>query len=66
MTITKETLISDILTACPESAPLFQSIGMHCFHCALATGETLEEACRVHGVDADEFLGRLNALAEKA
>jgi hypothetical protein len=25
----------------------------------MSSGETLEEACEVHGVDADEFLSKL-------
>jgi hybrid cluster-associated redox disulfide protein len=64
MTITKDTLISDILKLAPNSAPLFQSIGMHCLGCAMASGETLEEACAAHGVDLDEFLEELNAFVE--
>jgi len=65
--ITKDTIISEILSIAPQSAPMFQAIGMHCLGCALSSGETLEEACAVHGVDADDFLEQLNALiAEKA
>lgn len=60
--ITKDTIIAEILAIAPQSAPLFQSIGMHCLGCAMSSGETLEEACAVHGVDADEFLGQLNVL----
>ena len=48
--ITKDTIIADILDIAPESAPLFFSIGMHCLGCAMANGETLGEACEVHGV----------------
>jgi len=65
--ITKETIIADILKIAPQSAPLFQSIGMHCLGCAMSSGETLDEACAVHGVDADEFLENLRVLvAENA
>ncbi len=60
--ITKETIIGDILTIAPQSAPLFQAIGMHCLGCAMSSGETLEEACLVHGVDPDEFLDALNSF----
>ena len=63
--ITKDTIIADILTIAPESAPLFQSIGMHCLGCAMSSGETLGEACNVHGVDADEFLTKLTALVKQ-
>ena len=63
--ITKETIISDILTVAPDSAPLFQSIGMHCLGCAMASGETLGEACAAHGVDADEFLAKLSSYVKQ-
>jgi hybrid cluster-associated redox disulfide protein len=58
--ITKDTLISDILQIAPQSAQLFMSIGMHCLGCAMASGETLEQACAVHGVDIDAFIEELN------
>jgi hybrid cluster-associated redox disulfide protein len=64
MTITKDTIIADILKIAPNSVPLFQSIGMHCLGCAMASGETLEEACAAHGVNLDEFLEELNAFVE--
>lgn len=60
-TITKDTIIADILDIAPEKAPLFFEIGMHCLGCAMASGETVEQACAVHDVDVDEFLTKLNA-----
>jgi len=60
MEITRETMISDILENCPEAMPAFQQIGLHCFGCALAAGETVEQACAAHGIDPDEFLDGLN------
>ena len=58
--IEKDTIIGDVLDIAPESAPLFMAIGMHCLGCPASRGETVEEACAVHGVDVDEFLKRLN------
>lgn len=60
--ITRETLISEILEKCPEAMPKFQELGMHCLGCALATAETLEQACAAHGVDVDEFIVELKAF----
>lgn len=57
---TKDTIISEVLEEAPGAAPVFFSIGMHCLGCAMASGETIEEACAVHGVDPDEFLDVLN------
>ncbi len=58
--ITKETIIGDILDFAPESAPLFLSIGMHCLGCPSSRGETVEEACMVHGIDTDSFVVQVN------
>ena len=62
MSITKEMFIGEILDAYPETAPGFVAMGMHCLHCPSARGETLAEACAVHGVDADEMLEKLKAM----
>ena len=61
MTITKDTILGDILDAAPETAPLFQAIGMHCLGCPASRGESVEEACMVHGVDVAELLEKVNA-----
>ena len=58
--ITKETIIGDILDENPELAPYFLEMGMHCLGCPSARGESVEDACAVHGVDADEFVETLN------
>ena len=58
--ITKDTIIMDVLKIDPETAPFFLEIGMHCLGCPSASGESIEEACRVHGVDADELVNKLN------
>ena len=59
--ITKDTVIGDILDIAPQTAPIFLSIGMHCLGCPSSRGETVEEACMVHGVDVNELLAKLNA-----
>ena len=50
--IEKETIIGDILDVAPQAAPLFFAIGMHCLGCPSSRGETVEEACMVHGLRA--------------
>ena len=60
--ITKDTIVGDILDLAPQAAPLFLEIGMHCLGCPSARGETVEMACAVHGVDADELLQKINDL----
>ena len=63
--ITKDTIIGDILDIAPQTAPIFFSIGMHCLGCPSSRGETVEEACSVHGVDCEKLLEVINAEANK-
>ena len=63
-TVTKNTIIGDILDADPNTEPYFLEMGMHRLFCPSARGETLEEACEVHGVDAGEMVSKLNSYFE--
>ncbi len=65
MTITKDTVIGNILDEAPDTAPFFLEMGMHCLGCPASRGETVEQACRVHGVDADELVARINEFLDK-
>ena len=66
MKVTKESIIGDVLDAAPDTAAFFFEIGMHCLGCPASRGESIEEACEVHGTDADELVEKINAfLAEK-
>lgn len=58
--ITKDTIIGDILDMDNTTAPFFLEMGMHCLGCPASRGETVAEACMVHGVDADELVKKLN------
>jgi hybrid cluster-associated redox disulfide protein len=65
--VTKETLIGDILDHDIETAEYFFEIGMHCLGCPASRGESIAEACMVHGTNADELVAKINAhLAKKA
>ena len=64
--ITKDMLIGDILEADSGTAMFFFEMGMHCLGCPASRGESVEEACAVHGVDVDVLIGRVNEyLASK-
>ena len=58
--ITKDTIIGDILDIAPQTAPIFMSIGMHCLGCPASRGESIADACAVHGTDADALVAKLN------
>ena len=61
MIVTKDTVIGDILDAHRETAVYFLEMGMHCLGCPAARGESLGDACEVHGVSADEMVEKINA-----
>ncbi len=63
--ITKDTIIGDILDIAPQTAPIFLSIGMHCLGCPSSRGETVEQACAVHGVNVDQLLAVVNEAANQ-
>ena len=60
-TVTKDTIIGDIMDHDETTAQYFTEMGMHCLFCPSARGETLEQACAVHGVDVNEMVAKLNA-----
>ena len=60
MVVTKETIIGDILKADISTAKFFLEIGMHCLGCPHSRGETIEQACAVHGADLEALLKKLN------
>ena len=62
MTVTRNTIIAEILQNDPSQGcvPIFLNTGMHCLGCMAAHGETVEQACMVHGVDPDELCAELN------
>ena len=64
-TITKDSLLLEVLENAPQTAPFFNAIGMHCLTCVLATEETIEQACAAHGFDVDDFVFQVNAFLEQ-
>ena len=62
--ITKDTVIGQVLAVCPDAAPVFMGMGMHCLFCPASQGETIEEACMVHGIDPEELLAQLKEYLE--
>ena len=58
--VTGETLIGEIVTQYPEAVEILLSIGMHCLGCPHSRAESLEEACMVHGIPADQVIEAIN------
>ena len=65
MEVTKNTVIGDVIDRDPETGRFFLEIGMHCLTCPVSRSETIEEACAVHGTDADALVEKLNGYFAK-
>lgn len=66
VTITKDMLIGDILRLDSSLAPVLMEVGMHCLGCPSAQIESLDDACKVHGVNANMVASKLNSKLEAA
>lgn len=67
MEITKQTTMGDMLEFDRGIALILMQSGMHCVGCPSSIGESLEEACMVHGLDADQVLADIKEyLATRA
>ncbi|MBR4872830.1 MAG: DUF1858 domain-containing protein [Clostridia bacterium] len=64
MKVTKESIIGDILDFDIETARFFFEIGMHCLGCPASRGESIADACAVHGTNADELVEKINKYLE--
>ena len=59
-TITKDMTIKQVIDIDINCAPVFFDFGMHCIGCPVSSGETLEEASAVHGVNVEDLVKKLN------
>ncbi len=59
MQITKETTMGQMLEYDMGIAYVLMQCGMHCVGCPSSIGESLEEACIVHGLDADAVMAQI-------
>lgn len=58
--ITKDMSFSEVLKKKPEAMEILMKHGMHCFGCAFASFETLEQGCQAHGIDVKKILKEIN------
>lgn len=66
MKITKDMIVGDVLDIDSGAAKYFFEIGMHCLGCPASRGESIEQACAVHGADVNALVEKLNSyFAEK-
>ena len=65
MKVTKDMIIMDVLKIDMDTAKFFIDMGMHCLGCPSASGETLEQACLVHGADVEKLVNDINTFLEE-
>lgn len=63
--ITSDMIISDVLRMDEGTVPIFFDNGLFCLGCPSASGESIEEACRIHGLDCEKLIKALNEYFEK-
>ena len=54
MKINKNMTVTEILNVDPMISNILTGHGMSCLFCGAAVHETLEQACRVHGIPSDQ------------
>ena len=64
MKVTKDMIIMDVLKLDMDTAKFFLDMGMHCLGCPSASGESIEQACMVHGTNCDALVEKLNKYFE--
>lgn len=60
MQVNKDMIIGELIGVDDGVAPILMGAGMHCLGCPSAQGETLAEACMVHGIDCDGLVAKIN------
>ena len=61
MQATKDMTIAKLIELDEGTAEILMGAGMQCLGCIMAHGETIEQACAVHGIDADTLMAKINA-----
>lgn len=64
MKITKDMSIADIVRENPDVVQVFMRFGMHCFGCAAAQFENLEQGALAHGIDLEKLIVALNEVVK--
>lgn len=62
MQISKDMVIGQLIGMDELIPQMLMGAGMHCLGCPSAQGETLEEACFVHGIDCDDLVSKMNEV----
>ncbi|MFX0107799.1 MAG: DUF1858 domain-containing protein [Candidatus Hodarchaeota archaeon] len=58
--IKKTDTIGEVVMKWPETAATFMEWGLHCYGCAVARYENIEQGATAHGIDPDKLVEALN------
>ena len=62
--VTKDMNIREMVLMDEGIAEMLMNAGMHCLGCMMSHFENLEQACAVHGIDADALVNEINEYLE--
>ncbi len=57
--------IGEVIKKYPKTVFVFLDYGLHCVGCPMISGETIEEAAKVHRLNLKKFLNDLNQAIKK-
>jgi hybrid cluster-associated redox disulfide protein len=63
MPIGFDDIVGEVMTARPATIRVFLDFRMGCVGCPISGFHTVDNACKEHGVNRDEFLTRLREAA---
>ncbi|MHA1949631.1 MAG: DUF1858 domain-containing protein [Candidatus Thorarchaeota archaeon] len=63
--VTKEMSIGEVVMKWPETAAAFLQFGLHCYGCAAARYESIEQGAQAHGIDPETLIKAINEEIEK-
>jgi hybrid cluster-associated redox disulfide protein len=64
-TVNKHMSIAEVVMKWPETAGAFMENGLHCYGCAAARYETIEQGAMAHGIDPDKLIDALNEVIDE-
>ena len=62
--VAKDMNIREMVLMDEGIAEILMGAGMHCLGCMMSHFENLEQACAVHGIDADALVEQINEYLE--
>lgn len=64
-TITKKMTFEQAMRASQVSGLIFLKYGLHCFGCAMAADETIEDGAKAHGLSDEQISEMISEINQK-